>query len=91
MYFQIERRVSNFLRLECREKKSVNTNLHGKQSGGNKMAKDKFSILKKWENDCKCCQFDKNWWLFYQMIGVCLANKSKIERRENWIKNEKRK
>ena len=55
MYFQIERRVSDFLRLECREKKSVNTNLHGKQSGGNKMAKNKFSTPKKWENNCKCC------------------------------------
>ena len=46
MYFQIERRVSDFLRLECREKKSVNTNLHGKQSGGKKMAKNKFSFPK---------------------------------------------
>ena len=46
MYFQIERRVSDFLRLECREKKSVNTNLHGKQSGGNKMAKKSFQFPK---------------------------------------------
>ena len=93
MYFQIERRVSDFLRLECREKKSVNTNLHGKQSGGNKMAKNKFSIPKSGkiiandhEVNCKCRQSDKKWLPFYQMTGACLANKNKIEMRENWIK-----